>query len=286
MPGVRICRFALTGRDCDAPDHIPVCGEPLHFEVFYCLQGRLMIQPVYGEVYVVEAPGVLLLSDCGGLRACRCSGNLGGILVAVDAKAAGESLRSVCTTLGLEVDVQGVRARMAAENGYMVLAGIPWTEAFFSQSRSLSETGFDRYSVLKTMELLYLLCAQAPRAVLDPHADGYIRPEIWKVKAYIQAHLSEKLTIQHLCRQFSISPTLLKEGFRRAYGVPIHSWLMEQRMQRARELVYTTALPIGHIAQMVGYEGTSQFHTAFKRYYDMTPGQLRKMSETEIKRPF
>ena len=54
----------------------------------------------------------------------------------------------------------------------------------------------------------------------------------------------------------------------------------------ARELLSTTRMPIQQVALAVGYEGMSQFNAVFKRYYGMTPGQLRKMSETATPRPF
>ena len=95
------------------------------------------------------------------------------------------------------------------------------------------------------------------------------------VKTYMQSHLSEKITIQLLCRQFSVSPTFLKENFRRAFGAPIHRWLVEERIRRARELICTTRMPIQQVALAVGYEGMSQFNAAFKRYYGMTPSQFR-----------
>ena len=80
-------------------------------------------------------------------------------------------------------------------------------------------------------------------------------------------------------------PTFLKEWFHRAYGVSVHSWLVEQRMKQAHKLICTSKLPIHQIAQAVGYAGISQFNATFKRFYGMTPSRLRKMSETAISRP-
>ena len=68
--------------------------------------------------------------------------------------------------------------------------------------------------------------------------------------------------------------------------MPIHTYLIRQRLRRAQELICTTRMPIQQIAQSVGYEGMSQFNTAFKREYGMTPGQYRKMSETATLRLF
>ena len=287
MPGVQICRFTLPepGRESLRP--VPVRGAPLQFESLFCLTGRLAVQPLRGNPYVVEAPGIFLLSDRSRLLSCQCSGDLGGILVSVDAPSAKASLQTICSTLGMELDTRGVKEKMAAQNGCMALSGTPWTHAFFETMQHLSEETQERYCVFKSVELLYLLCAESPAPARSPLGSaGPVSPGLLEVKAYLQAHLSEKLTIDLLCRQFSVSPTVLKAGFRRAYGTPIHAFLIQQRLQRARKLICTTRMPIQQVAQAVGYEGMSQFNAAFKRHFGVTPGQYRKMSETATPRPF
>ena len=207
--------------------------------------------------------------------------------MAVDANAAKESLMTACSALGMELNTKVVQRKMAASRGCMALHGTPWTQAFFETVRQLSEEAQERYCVFKSVELLYLLCTEAEEADGAPSGTGCpVSHNLLEIKAYIQAHLSEKLTIDLLCKQFSVSPTFLKEGFRRAYGVPIHTYLIRQRLRRAQELICTTRMPIQQIAQSVGYEGMSQFNTAFKREYGMTPGQYRKMSETATLRLF
>ena len=287
MPGVQTCRFILPEPDQAPVQPVPVCGVPLQFEVFFCLTGRLTVQPLQDAPDTVEAPGLLLLSDSSGLRACQYSGELGGILVAVDAKAAKESLMTVCSTLGMDLDTRFVKEKMAVKKGCMALHGTPWAQAVFETIRCLPAEAQERYCVFKSVELLYLLCTETPAPDgIAPGLNRTVSHSLLEVGTYLQAHLSEKLTIELLCKQFSISPTCLKEGFRRAYGVPIHTYLVQQRLQRARKLICTTRTPIQQVAQAVGYEGMSQFNAAFKRHYGMTPGQYRKMSETATPRPF
>ena len=91
-----------------------MCGAPLQFEVLFCLTGRLAVRPLQGTSYTVEAPAIFLLSDSSALRSCQYSGNLGGILIAVDAKAAKESLVTVCSTLGMRLDTRIVKEKMTA----------------------------------------------------------------------------------------------------------------------------------------------------------------------------
>ena len=287
MAGVQICRFSLPEPVQEPLRPIPVCGTPLQFEVLFCLTGHLAVQTSKEAPYVVEAREIFLLSDSSKIHSCQYSGNLCGILVAVDAKAAKESLMTVCSALGMELNTKVVKRKMAESSGCMALHGTPWTQAFFETVRHLSEEAQERYCVFKSVELLYLLCTEAAEADGAPYSAGCpVSHSLLEIKAYIQTHLSEKLTIDLLCKQFSVSPTFLKEGFRRAYGMPIHSFLVQQRLRRVQELICTTRMPIQQIAQAVGYEGMSQFNAAFKREYGMTPGQYRKMSETATLRPF
>ena len=225
MPGVQMCRFTLSDCPRTGMRDIPVQGAPLHFETFFCLRGRLTVKLSCGDSYGTEAPGIFLLSNFTGLSACLCSGDLCGILIAVDAKAAKESLSTVCSILGMKLDTRIVKEKMAARNGCMALHGTPWTQAFFETVQRLPGEEQERYCVFKAVELLYLLCAEPPALEGNPlRSDHPVSHRMLEIRTYIQTHLSEKITIALLCKLFSISPTFLKEGFRRAYGVPIHGF--------------------------------------------------------------
>ena len=114
MPGVQLCRFSLPEPEQGSPRSIPVCGVPLQFEVLFCLSGRLAVQTSKGAPYVVEAREIFLLSDSSELHSCQYSGNLSGILVAVDAKAAKESLMTACSALGMELNTKVVQQAAGA----------------------------------------------------------------------------------------------------------------------------------------------------------------------------
>lgn len=276
MPGVQVCRFTVSAGPDRGMQRIPACGKPMHFETIFCMNGRIIVKPLHNEPCVVEAPGLFLISDSSGLDAFLCSEDFCGILVAVDARSARESLTAVCAILGMELDTEKVKVKMVAQNGCMALCNTPWTQALFEDLQHLPGVAQERYCVFKAVELLYLFCSECTPVERPEHyCDRYASPRMLAVKTYMQSHLSEKITIQLLCRQFSVSPTFLKENFRRAFGAPIHRWLVEERIRRARELICTTRMPIQQVALAVGYEGMSQFNAAFKRYYGMTPSQFR-----------
>lgn len=51
--------------------------------------------------------------------------------------------------------------------------------------------------------------------------------------------------------------------------------LSDTRMTRALALLHTTTLPIGHIAQEVGYDSPSQFAARFKERFGINPRDVR-----------
>lgn len=66
---------------------------------------------------------------------------------------------------------------------------------------------------------------------------------------------------------------------------PFTAGLLNYAYTGAAELISDTKLPIYKIAQKVGYESMSQFSSAFKRQYGVTPGEYKKMSKTETECP-
>ena len=117
--------FARAGPEEGPLRCVPVCGTPLQFEVLFCLTGRLTVRTLQGTSCTVEAPGIFLLSDSSALRSCRYSGNLSGVLIAVDATAAKESLVTVCSTLGMPLHPRIVNTPLTARNVSPPLPGPP-----------------------------------------------------------------------------------------------------------------------------------------------------------------
>jgi AraC-like DNA-binding protein len=58
------------------------------------------------------------------------------------------------------------------------------------------------------------------------------------------------------------------------YGNSIYSYYQKLRMQKARELLLTGNYNIRQTAEAVGYINTANFITAFKKQYQVLPGQV------------
>ena len=92
---------------------------------------------------------------------------------------------------------------------------------------------------------------------------------------YIKEHISEPLSVEKLAANYYISKDYLTRLFKKQLGQNPSSYIKEQRMFLAKELIETTDMSITLISARVGYENYSAFITSFKKYYGVTPRDYR-----------
>ncbi|MEM7730411.1 MAG: AraC family transcriptional regulator [Pseudomonadota bacterium] len=99
---------------------------------------------------------------------------------------------------------------------------------------------------------------------------------------YAEANLSEPLSIAELAAVAGMSPSWFRDCFRTATGMPVHAYVRERRLQRARRLLTDTpraplaARPsIQQVAHACGFADQSHLTRAFKRRFGVTPGEAR-----------
>ena len=276
MTGARACLFSLDKWSFPLPLQL----EHLHFETLFCLRGSVTLTRQDGSFLKAGAQQVLILTDLTDLAGVSVDTPLEGVLVAVDARGARESLESICHLLGgLTLDTGRVRRWMSSRGGFTVEGPTPWSRAVFADLVRLPQTERARWCVWKSVELLYLLSAQEEQerdVPPSPMPDRNLARPLAETRRYMEEHLDEPLTIPALSRRACLSATTFKEEFRRMYGLPVHTWLRQRRMERAAELLHTSGLSLEKVAQAVGYSSVSQFAATFRRYYGVTPGKYRK----------
>ena len=274
MPGARACLFSLG----EGPVSLPLRLEPLHFEALFCLAGAVTLARRDGSTLTARARQVLLLTDASSLAGARVDTPLKGVLVAVDARNARESLNTIYALLGgLTLDTGRVRRWMAGRSGCAVEGPTHWSRAVFDDLTRLPHGEQARWCVWKSVELLYLLSApERAEGDVPPGLELGVARAVADTRRYMEEHLDEPLTIPALSRRSCLSATTFKTGFRRLYGLPVHAWLRQRRMERAAELLRSSPLSVLEVAQSVGYGSASQFTAAFRQQYGVPPARYRK----------
>ena len=81
------------------------------------------------------------------------------------------------------------------------------------------------------------------------------------------------ISLEHLAQRVGMSAGHLGVLFRKELGMPPVEYRKRLRLLRARELLTTTARPVGDIAQEAGFPDANYFSRLFRKEYGMTPRQ-------------
>ena len=103
-----------------------------------------------------------------------------------------------------------------------------------------------------------------------------IRP-IRMAKQYVQEHYSQPITLEGVCEVAGFSPSYFSALFKKETGEGFAKYLTRVRMEKAKELLQQTNLPVSEICAQVGYSDLKHFTQNFKKETNLNPGQYRKL---------
>ena len=89
---------------------------------------------------------------------------------------------------------------------------------------------------------------------------------------YLNAHLTEGLTIDELAARFYISKYHMMRRFHDETGYTIHGYVTEKRLLLAQQLL-EQGLPMGETALRCGYQEYSTFSRAYKKQFGRSPSE-------------
>ncbi|MGX6444478.1 response regulator transcription factor [Neobacillus sp. K501] len=101
---------------------------------------------------------------------------------------------------------------------------------------------------------------------------------IRKAISYIDKHLKEELTLKDVAAHVHLNSSYFSVLFKEQVKLNFSEYVTRRRIQRAKELVISTKLPINEIAEMAGYKTAKYFIKIFKEMEGMTPSAYRKTS--------
>ena len=96
-----------------------------------------------------------------------------------------------------------------------------------------------------------------------------------RVLSCIEVRLAEPVQVCELAREVHMSPFHFTRMFKLATGHSPHKYLTLQRVERAKELLAASDMPIAAIAAAVGYQTQAHFTGVFGRHAGATPKVYR-----------
>lgn len=99
---------------------------------------------------------------------------------------------------------------------------------------------------------------------------------IGAVLQWATKHLAEPLTVEVLAAQAKMSTRTFARRFHEATGTTPRQWLLGQRVNRARELLEATTLPIDQISDHSGLGSAANLRQHFSVFVGATPTEYRR----------
>ena len=99
--------------------------------------------------------------------------------------------------------------------------------------------------------------------------------KVRRVLAHIRANLDRDLDVTTLAKLAGASASCFARGFRQHVGIAPHAYVLDARVERAKELLLGSNLSLAAIALEVGFTSQSCLNVAFRRRAKTTPGCFR-----------
>lgn len=100
--------------------------------------------------------------------------------------------------------------------------------------------------------------------------------EISSIKAYLDEHYVEKITLDNLANQFFINKFYMMKIFKETYGTTIVNYLISKRITRAKQLLRFTDMTMDEISIEVGIDSANYFSRAFHKVEGISPSEYRR----------
>lgn len=100
------------------------------------------------------------------------------------------------------------------------------------------------------------------------------KPQLSRVNEWIEAHLDGDVSLARLARVAGVSEPHFRVLFKRATSMPVHAYVIQRRVERARRLLYRGELSASQVALEAGFSHQSHMARCMRRVLGITPAQV------------
>lgn len=106
---------------------------------------------------------------------------------------------------------------------------------------------------------------------------GSKKQSLQNVKAYLEEHYKEKITLDFLSEHFFINKFYLTRVFKEQFGTTVLSYLDHVRITHAKQLLRFSEFSAADIGREIGIDEPGYFNRVFKKVEGISPGEYRRM---------
>lgn len=170
----------------------------------------------------------------------------------------------------LETEIGDPRADYLAERVFLPVSPaikqlIAFAEA--AQNEGMAQDAFSRH------------WARLLVASLSSSAPSTSRTRLTKLATLVENSLDQPWTVREMAAEAGLSPSRFHTVFQEKMQKTPQEWLADLRMEKARQWLAGTDIPIAELAQRAGYSDQSALTRAMRRVTGQTPAAYRKQQQ-------
>ena len=106
-----------------------------------------------------------------------------------------------------------------------------------------------------------------------------------RITDYYEAHITEHIKVEHLCKEFAIGRSHLQRIFREQTGYGAIEYFCQMRISVAKRCIRENKMNLTDTAAALGYTSNYYISTQFKKITGMSPSPYQKMVRSSKKDP-
>jgi len=114
------------------------------------------------------------------------------------------------------------------------------------------------------------------RPVRTGKIDTISGPKMRRLIEYIEQNLDSNLSLETMAAEVIVSPRYLPRAFKMAVGQSPHRYVLARRIERAKELLRSTDMPVVDVALAAGFSSQSHLSNWFLREVGVSPAAYRR----------
>jgi LacI family transcriptional regulator len=107
-------------------------------------------------------------------------------------------------------------------------------------------------------------------------------PDVAAALRFIREHACEGIQVRDVVQAVAVSRTVMNNRFKAMVGRTIRAEILRLQIDRARQLVAATDMPLNQVALHAGFRYLQQMIATFRRYIGQTPGEYRNLSRRGV----
>ena len=106
------------------------------------------------------------------------------------------------------------------------------------------------------------------------------RKPVLEAIAYMKEHFTEKITLEDVAATIGFNTNYFSELFKKETGENFSNYLLGIRMEKAKQMLRDTKIPVYEIGESVGYKDAKYFSQQFMKVVGVKPAEYRKLSSS------